>query len=102
MRSLFDGITATGQDAWGLPKQGLPTNGVEKDSSSAHSVTENPEQHIDLDPQSPPKALFTRKKKQRKKNDGDVDEKLLAVLKTLEQSRFIEECNKKLDEMGTL
>ena len=43
-------------------------------------------------------------KYQKKNNERDLDEKLLAVLNTFEQSDgpSIEECNKKLDEIATL
>ena len=49
--------------------------------------------------------MFLPKRKYQKKiNEGDLDEKLLSVLNTLEQSDgpSIEECNKKLDEIATL
>ncbi|OMO70322.1 hypothetical protein COLO4_28651 [Corchorus olitorius] len=110
MRSLFDGITATGQESWGPSKQGLPKHGAEKPSSSAQPTVRSSETHIDIEPESPPSPLsptemsLPKKKHHKKNNDGDLDEKLLAVLNTLEQSDgpSIEECNKKLDEMETL
>ncbi|OMO97519.1 hypothetical protein CCACVL1_04530 [Corchorus capsularis] len=110
MRSLFDDITATGQESWGPSKQGLPKHGAEKPSSSAQPTVRSYESHIDIEPESPPNPLspaetsLPKKKHHKKNNDGDLDEKLLVVLNTLEQSDgpSIEECNKKLDEMETL
>ena len=110
MRSLFDGITAIGQESWGPSRQGLPKNGADKHSSSAQPTVENSYIHIDIEPESPSspsssKEMSLQKRKyQKKNNEGDLEEKLLAVLNTLEQSDgpSIEECNKKLDEIATL
>ena len=110
MRSLFDGITATRQESWGPSGQGLPKNGADKPSSNAQRTVENSYIHIDIEPKSPPspsssKEISLLKRKYQKKNiEGDLDEKLLVVLNTLEQSDgpSIEECNKKLDEIATL
>ena len=50
------------------------------------------------------RITLPKRKYQKKNNEGDLDEKLLAVLNTLEQSDgpSIEECNKKLDEIAPL
>ncbi|OMO52069.1 hypothetical protein COLO4_37431 [Corchorus olitorius] len=102
MRSRFDGIIATGQESWGPSKQGFPKHGAEKPSSSAQPIVRSSETHIDIEPESPSSPLspagmsLPKKKHHKKNNDGDLDEKLLAVLNTLEQSDglSIEECNK--------
>ena len=59
MRSLFDGITAIGQESWGPSRQGLPKNGANKHSSSAQPTVENSYIHIDIDPESPPSPSVT-------------------------------------------
>ena len=110
MRSLFDGITATGQESWGPSRHGLPKNGADKHSSSAQPTVENSYIHIDIEPESPASPSLSKemslpkRKYQNKNNEGYLDEKLLFVLNTLEQSDgpSIEECNKKLDEIATL
>ena len=110
MRSLFDGITATGQESWGPSRQGLPKNGADKHSSSAQPTVENYYIHIDIELESPAspssskEMSLPKRKYQKKNNEGDLDDKLLVVLNTLEQSDgpSIEECNKKLDEIATL
>ena len=110
MRSLFDGITATGQESWGPSRQGLPKNGADKHSSSAQPTVEKFYIHIDIEPESPAnpssskEMSLPKRKYQKKNNEGDLDEKLVIVLNTLEQSDgpSIEECNKKLDENATL
>ena len=110
MRSLFDGITATGQESWGPSRQGLPKNGADKHSSSAQPAVKNSYIHIDIKPESPAspssskEMSLPKRKYQKKNNEGGLDEKLLVVLNTFEQSHgpSIEECNKKLDEIATL
>ena len=110
MRSLFDGITTTGQESWHPSRQGLPKNGADKHSSSAQPTVENSYIHIYIEPESPEspssskEMSLPKRKYQKKNNEGDLDENLLVVLNTLEQSDgpSIEECNKKLDEIATL
>ena len=88
----------------------MPKNGADKHSSSAQPTVENSYIHIDIEPESlaspssSKEMSLPKRKHQKKNNEGDLDEKLLVVLNTLEQSDgpSIEECNKKLDEIATL
>ena len=110
MRSLFDGITTIGHESWGPSRQGLPKNGADKHSSSAQPTVENSYIYIDIKPESPAspssskEMSLPKRKYQKKNNERNLDEKLLVILNTLEQSDgpSIEECNKKLNEIATL
>ncbi|XP_055961599.1 uncharacterized protein LOC126678598 [Mercurialis annua] len=110
MKSLFDGITATGKDGWGPSRETMPetVNLDDVEPSFANEPTPvNLESPIDVDLDSPNSAGFLEKKNGKRHKKGkvdDIDEQLMAVLKTLGESDgpTIEECNMKLDEMMTL
>lgn len=104
MKALFDGIIATGKDAWCPSKNGLPTDGIESCK----------EAFVNIEPGEP--SSTTNKQKYDIKHEGkrvkknkddkviDIDAQLLAAINVLEKSDgpSIEECNKILDELDTL
>lgn len=106
MRSLFDGLMATGKYAWGPSKEGLPTDGFGSSPIDLDNEYEGSAPFANdkaSSSQSKPEKVKEGKRVRRQKSD-DMDDRLFAVIKTLEESDgpSLDECNKILDEMTSL
>lgn len=107
MRSLFDGVTATGKGGWGPSRDGLPPDGLGSSAASEAMMGCPNINFCNLEAESPPTPSspediqVTNVKRSKKNKAGDIDGHITAVLKSLENSDgpSLEECNRILDEM---
>lgn len=97
MKSLFDGIGATGKFAWGPSKQEMPNEDSEK---NLDDIVDDKIEIVDVEKKNENK----RQKKNSYDKNEELDNQIMAVLKTLEKSNgpSLEECNAILDRIETL
>ncbi|XP_042405174.1 uncharacterized protein LOC121995516 [Zingiber officinale] len=101
MKSLFDGITTTGKDAWGPSMEEMPP--TIPNSNITIDVDVEVEVDVDLEREiSHSPSIEHSKSKRRKSNKSEyIDEQILETLKNLNDSdeASVEECSKVLDDM---
>lgn len=91
LKSLFEGITATGRGLWG-PSRG----GLGMDDMFSSTYTQQPRSPKDVQPELESVAPESPKGKRRKENPSvDANRDIQAIIKTLAKADgpTIEECN---------